>query len=430
MSTTISEPIHIGMGISTITPPLGVELAGYGYYLQRKCTGVHDNVYSRVLVIEGEDKTKIAVVSNDLSSLSWELVEKIKSVVSSKAGIDEDNILITCTHTHSGPAAAYARGVGEVDPRYAGELPSMVAQAATEACKNLKSARLGLGKGEVNIVSRNRCEENGPIDPSVGVMKINDLSEAPLALLFNFACHPTTIDRRTPAGTLVSRDWPGYAVDVIKSELSTNSMFLQGACGDIGPVVGWHNFQFEGASLTGYIVGSKVIEIVPKINTSNIKRISLKKKIVHLPLRILSEEEIDKTIAEKKQKDNWNKGNLSYFYKNWEKSMKEKLRKKSYLSTLPAEVALLTIETDEDRGALVFLPGEIFVRLGLEIKRKSPFNNVFIIEHYGNRAGYIPDEFDFKRGGYAATEVPRINGIFPYKQEVGEVLVNQTLKLF
>lgn len=415
--------------MSIITPPIGVELCGYGVYLRRNSTGIHDDIYSKALIIEGKDRNRIAIISNELVGLSEEVIEKSKDLISRKIDIDKKNILFTCTHTHSGPAITFMRGWGKMDAEYLKKLPDEISNSAIEACKNLKPARIGFGKGEVSIVSFNRVEKDGPTDSSVGVIKIDNLSGDPLVILFNFACHPVSIDYRTPAGTLISRDWPGYTIDMISSELRTNSIFLQGTTGDIDPVVAWHNFQFKGAALTGHIIGSKVIEIIKEIKTSKIERISLKKKDIELPLRFLTEEEIDSITRNEKQKNKQDK-NWGRFYDDWNRSMKEKLRAKPCSNMLKSEIALLKIYGEGGEGAIIFLPGEVFVRLGLSIKENSPFNNTFVAGYYGRYIGYIPDKFDFERGGYATTLVPRIADFFPYEKNVGETLVQEVKNLW
>jgi hypothetical protein len=427
-TSVISGPISIGTGMSVITPPIGVELCGYGVYLRRNSTGIHDDLCSKALIIEGKDRNRIAIISNELVGLSEEVIERSKDLISTKIDIDKNNILVTCTHTHSGPATTFMRGWGKMDAEYLKKLPDEISNSAVKACENLKPAQIGFGKGKVSVVSFNRVEKDGPTDSSVGVIKIDNPSGDPLAILFNFACHPVSIDNRTPAGTLISRDWPGHAIDMISSELRTNSIFLQGTTGDIDPVVAWHNFQFEGAALTGHIIGSKTIEIIKEIKTSKIKQVSLKKKDIELPLRFLTEEEVDSITQNEKQKNKQDK-NWVWFYDDWNRSMKEKLRAKPCSNMLKSEIALLKIEVEGGEGAIIFLPGEVFVRLGLSIKKNSPFGNTFIAGYYGRYIGYIPDKFNFEREGYAATLVPRIVDFFPYEKNVGETLVQEVKNL-
>jgi Neutral/alkaline non-lysosomal ceramidase, N-terminal len=87
-----------------ITPPLGVELAGYGVYLERRATEVHDDLFARGLVLEDDAGERVLLLSLDLVGLSWELSEAIAAQAADAAGLDVERVLVSSTHTHSGPA--------------------------------------------------------------------------------------------------------------------------------------------------------------------------------------------------------------------------------------------------------------------------------------------------------------------------------------
>ena len=72
-----------------------------------------------------------------------------------------------------------------------------------------------------------------PVDPIVGVIRIEDLSGRPRSLAVQYACHPVTL----MGVGIVSRDFPGAMVDHIEAELGADcmAMFLQGASGDLDP---------------------------------------------------------------------------------------------------------------------------------------------------------------------------------------------------
>ncbi len=431
MLTVVSGPIKVGVGVSTITPSVGVELAGYGPYLGRGSKGIHDNLFSKGLVMEGRNHQRIAIITNDLVGLSRALLEETKSLVRKRAGIEEDNILITCSHTHSGPATAFMRGWGEQNQEYLEELPGKICKSVEEACRKSESAQAGFGRGELALVSRNRADENGPIDPVVGVLKIDGTRELPLAVLFNFACHPVTIDYRSPLGNLISRDWPGYSNDIIQSELAGESLYLQGAIGDVNPELAWYSphdwkpcHHFQGALLTGHIVGSKVIEIAKEIDTTSIEEISLRKRLIELPVKVPSEEEVE-FIAETEKERHKTDPRWTAFYDDWEKSTKEKLRRNPS-SKVQSEIALLNIKTKNQEGLLIFVAGEVFVKLGLAIRKDSSFENTFLVGFYDKYIGYIPDDSHFQKRGYASTLVPRISNSFPYEKRVGKVLLKET----
>jgi hypothetical protein len=420
---TLIPPISCGIGISIITPPIGVELCGYGVYLNRVSVGIHDELYTKSIVIQGKDGDKIVLISNDLVGLPKEIIDKAKELINSKTGISKDNILFTCTHTHSGPATFFFRGWGEVFPEYLELLPEKICEAVVNARNNLSPCAIGCGKGYTDIVSYNRVERGGPIDPEIGVIKVESKGE-PLVTLFNFACHGVTIDVTTPAGKWISRDWPGYSEDLISSELGGKSVFLQGTTGDIDPVVAWRKFEFEGLQLTGHIVGTEVIKVAKGVKVSEIEEISLRRKEIELPLKLLSLEEINDTYEEVRQRYK-NDEKWLIFYQDWYKSMTGKIQDGFNKNTVEVDIALLEIKTAENSCAILFLPGEVFVRLGLEVKKFSPFKNTLIVGYYNEYIGYIPDEYDFERKGYASTVVPQILDTFPYEKDVGKVLLKE-----
>lgn len=95
-------------------------------------------------------------------------------------------------------------------------------------------------------------------------------------------------------------------------------------------------------------------------------------------------------------------------------------------ASLPIEVQLATLG---DELALVAIPAEVFAEFGLRIKAKSPFDRTFILGYSNGFVGYIPNEAEYQRKGYAADMVPKITDLFPFQPDVGEVLTDAILAL-
>ena len=108
--------MRAGFGRAEITPPLGVELAGFGYYLGRKCESVRDPLYARAVLIE-DGKEKMLLVSCDVLGLSRRIADRILEEAG-ELGISRDHVLIVSVHTHTGPAVIYHLGCGETDEDY------------------------------------------------------------------------------------------------------------------------------------------------------------------------------------------------------------------------------------------------------------------------------------------------------------------------
>ena len=137
------DDMRAGAGMVAITPPAGVPLAGY--YHKRGASGVHDELYSRAIVIE-KNGIQAAIVSLDLISTRRGFVEKARELINERTGIPSENVMISATHAHTGPVLADDRlfeSQGASDPAAAAfmkELPGKIAQSVGAAYKRLVEA--------------------------------------------------------------------------------------------------------------------------------------------------------------------------------------------------------------------------------------------------------------------------------------------------
>ncbi|MEM2587981.1 MAG: neutral/alkaline non-lysosomal ceramidase N-terminal domain-containing protein, partial [Candidatus Bathyarchaeia archaeon] len=230
--------LRMGLSKVTITPPIGVRLSGYADRIQPSI-GILDDLYARALVIDdGEERA--AIVICDLLGLTNSLVKDIRSRVRELTGIEDENIMVTATHTHCGPDLRFA---GEA---YIESLKSQVAGAVYAACNNMREVRIGVGRGECFVGCNRRNPKSpygpyylyswpeGPMDPTVLVLRIEDLSGRILGILINYSCHPVTLG---PRELRISRDYPGYALEVLEKIFGRDivAIFMNGFCGNINP---------------------------------------------------------------------------------------------------------------------------------------------------------------------------------------------------
>ena len=128
-----------------------------------------------------------------------------------------------------------------------------------EAMAALHPVRIGTAQSTVRALGFNRVRADGPIDRSLHVLRIDSLAGTPEVVLFSHGCHPVTIDRRTDAGTAISADWPGQVARRLHEEGYGEAIFRLGVCGDIDPVVAWHQFAFEGMELSAELVTQSLL---------------------------------------------------------------------------------------------------------------------------------------------------------------------------
>lgn len=419
-----------GFAKTAITPPLGVELCGYGMYLERRATEVHDDLFVRALLLEGDDGEQVLLLTLDLIGLSQETSEAIAILAGEAVGLEPERVLVSSTHTHSGPSTGPINGMGVMDPAYVAALPGRCIEAAI-AASDLREARFGSAHGLVHALGYNRVRADGPFDPGLHLFRIDTAEGTPWVVLFTHGCHPVTIDRRTPAGTAVSADWPGQVIRRLAEEGYGEAIFRLGPCGDIDPVVAWHDFAFQGMNLSAEVVTLALLDLLRSTATTPRLHLRVRQRNVALPLQPLTAEAIEATVEERRTRfgsvhvtdEGVEDRAWARFDAFWAETMS------AGLATQPTEVIAPLAALLLNEEAWLQLPSEIFTGLSDRIREHSPFPITVVSTLAGHFIGYIPDREDFATGGYASTLVPRALLLPPYTPVVGDVLVDGALQL-
>ena len=167
----------------------------------------------------------------------------------------------------------------------------------------------------------------------------------------------------------------------------------------------------------GEQLAEEALRIYGKIKPAQNLGVSMRSKLVNLPLRVPDEEFVEGIMsryAEQRKQPDWER-----FYREWKEDTLREISR-NVRDTLPVEIQVLMLGKDI---LFAMLPGEVFTKWGLKIKKCSPAKNTFVIGIANDEVGYIPDEDDFARNGYAADMVPVICGFFHFAPNVGETLV-------
>jgi hypothetical protein len=382
-------------------------------------------------MLEDDAGERVLLLTLDLAALSQEVSEAITHKAAEAVGLADEHVLVSCTHTHSGPAVVRLEGWGAMEPSYVGTIPGRCVQAALAAAEALRPVRVGSAHGTVRAVGLNRVRDDGPVDPGLHVLRLDNMEGEPQVVLFSHGCHPVTIDRQTAAGTAISADWPGQVARRLGEEGFGEAIFRLGACGDINPVVALHEFCFEGMELTAEAVTQALLVLLGSIETSPRLRLRIARRMISLPLQPLTEQVIAATLDEVRPRRDappvtevgsedaaWKR-----FYTAWAHRMRVGLAAQPDRVSVP--IAALLLNDD----AWLHLPGEIFTELSTRILAESPFPATVVTTLAYHFIGYIPDHADFASGGYAATLVPHIVGMPPYSPGVGAVLVDEAIEL-
>ena len=445
--------LKVGVGRATITPPLGVGLAGYGIYLRRKAEWVHDDLTARVLVLDDGLK-RAALVACDLVGLDGWLSDSIMEEV--RRATKAKEVLLSCIHTHTGPATTFLRGCGQADEDYLKELPRLVGSAARAAVESSTEVEVGAASGEHPHLAWNRTRtEGGHTDPEVPVWAFRAKDGSMVAVVLSYACHPVMLGPKP----VISADYVWAARLQVEEELGGTCLFFTGACGDIDPVSNsevWGRADFGRVEGDGRALGKVAADVVRRMKFGDVG-IKFGSRRVLLPLRVPEPGEEEKFFREMKELAlPKSEGGDGTSRRGWlaRMAMFREWESKRWLELMEARFPGGIIWTDEgwlpswrEEGrhpgalevtfralilgdsALIAVPGEVFSRIGRAVKEGSPFRPTHFVGYAERYVGYIPTREDFEAKSYASSFVPFLSDLFPYREDVGEVVVREATEL-
>ena len=418
-----AEPLTAGVAVVDVTPPLGYRMSGY--FSERLSTGVHDPLLAKALVLE-QGKTQAALVFCDIIGISLDVSAKASQRASRKTGIPATNILIAATHSHTGPLyfGALRNHFHDLtlqkhgsDPLekvdYPAQLTAGIVEAIAKAQAAARPVRIETGVARQSGLSFNRrfhmkngtvrfnpgklnpniVRVAGPIDPDVGILLLRDPAKNnPRALLTVFALHLDTV-----GGTECAADYPYYLERSLRAKLGPEltSMFGNGTCGDINHVdVASRGAQkgFGEAERIGTTLAGTVLAQVPKLAPLRQPSLAVRSATVDAPLQQFTPEQIAQA-----KRDMVKIGTREMSFLDQVRTYKITATDQREGKTIPLQTQVFRISRDV---AIVGLPGEVFVDLGLAIKRASPFRTTLVVELCNDTPGYIPTRKAFAEGSY------------------------------
>ncbi|EDM80477.1 hypothetical protein PPSIR1_41739 [Plesiocystis pacifica SIR-1] len=360
------EDFEVGFDVRDLSPTeaeLAEEfyLGGYGFYTERgPCEGVHDPVFVRTMAIAaGEDAMILAIVDSVGMGNQW--TRAMRGEIQEATGLSPEQIVIATTHTHSGPD--FMGLWGSVPEAYRERVITAVVESAETAYTSRVPATLEVSSTITD--NRNRRGWEFTDDSLVAVRASDPEDGSLLGVMFAFAAHPVVLGSDNK---LVSRDYPGYAVDALEAELDVPVLLFNGILGDVSPKVpeGDYADDFERALAYGDLIAQAGLSLV----------------------------EGGEVVSPELYRD----------YTEWDLVVENELLKQAALGGLldmdydyDGETASITTQSNYlrlgDSLQLVAFPGETLTRNGLAIKEFMTTPYTIVIGNAGEALGYfIPSD--------------------------------------
>ena len=411
--------LQAGVAVTDITPPLGYRMSGY--FRERLNEGVLNPLHAKALVMR-QGQTRAAMVFCDIIGLFLEVSQAARRRAEAEIGIPAANILLAATHSHTGPLYAGALrdhfheqalaktgrdACEKVD--YSALLIDRIVDAIREADAAVRPMRLEAGVAQQEGLSFNRrfhmkngtvrfnpgvsnpdiVKVAGPVDPDVGIVMLRTAAEGQaVAGLVNFALHLDTV-----GGTRYAADYPYYVEQTLRETLGEDFtlLFGTGTCGDINHIDVTRKERLKTDQI-GRTLGRTVAASLTELKTVATPTLAVKRMIVDAPLQRFTAGEIEQA-----KKDIHKVGTRELSFLDQVKAYKTLAVQSRGSDAIGLEVQVFRLS---DEVAVVGLPGEVFVDLGLAIKEASPFPVTLIVELCQDAPGYIPTKKAFAEGSY------------------------------
>ena len=459
--------LSAGVARIDITPPPGIAHAGWGAQTHQRAAGADLPLWATALALSDGEET-VVIIDIDLIYLWEPEASKVQQAVVELTGLPRSHIRLSYTHTHSGPVTGsfwtswFTEGV-EVVEAYDRSLLHRIAGVGWEAMRNLAPARIGTGSGSCHISVNRRLQRpedgavvvgrnwDGPIDPEVQLVRIDDLSGQPLAAIVNYACHPITVG---PDCDLVTPDYPGVVKRVVEEATGATCLFLQGAAGDVGPIRGVARHGLEEYERLGAILGHEAsriwweLEVPPrKERYSNTlesgaplavyeeepieeddQGIRVATRRMQLPIKELPATELleAELAAHVKRLDELRKTEAGEEAVIQETMQAKRVKMRADMARELEGQTHRTFEAQVfaigDKIALVAIPGEPFVEIGLQIKEQSPIEHTLFSGYSNVGWAYIPVADAYPVGGYEVE-------VTPFSPDAAGIVITETLSL-
>lgn len=385
--------MFVGTAQVDITPAPGIELSGFVARVQPSL-GVHDPLHARALYVS-DGTHRLLWLHCDLVGLTRELVGAVKAQLRAGHGLEPHQVVLSATHTHSGPATVHLLNCGACDPVYVRWLETRLLDAAAVALGETTPADLCVAEGRCTLGCDRRGKSRQHTDSRVGVVGWRRADGMFAAVLANYAMHNVALGHEN---RLISADIAGAAAHRTAHLLPGRPVVLltNGGAGNINPpAVANDVLQMErwGGDLGDALVAAATeARPVPDAVVASAAR------SVDLPLRRLTEEQIAE-IADRHR--GYTRGQTDYaarrcreVFDYWQRHMG------IVVHDLPSPVAPLAVQVVAlGPVVLACFSAEMFSVTADDLRADTQ-RAVYAVSYANGVLGYLPPEYAVDEGGY------------------------------
>jgi hypothetical protein len=439
------EPLRVGFATADITPPVGYRKGGG--YSEVISTGVADPLQAKAMALE-QGGVGFAIVVCDLLSVPEPLSRPMREETAKRIGIPAANIVIAATHNHGSPEywgplrdIFHERDVRERggDARESMDYPKLLTRRCVEvlvaAWSNRAPATMELVTAQQTGLAFNRryhlrdgsvrfnpgklnpdiVRPAGPVDTDLPWLLVRRAEDRQaIGSLAVFAMHVAVF-----GGTQFGADFPGYLQRELRRDFGGKfvSIFGEGTAGDVNHVNTATRDPDPSPEQIGARLAATLRASTPLLRPVQDPSLAVRSQVARASFQKVNHATVErgrKLIEEQKT----NRAEFLQLVAAWRDWHRWDIEKR-HGDTKPLEVQAVRLNRDT---ALVLLPHEVFVEIGMTIKSASPFRHTLVLSLANDVDYYVPTRRAFEEGSYEVTTCPLNPGC-------GELLAQTAVRL-
>lgn len=419
--------MRTGLARKDITPEIGIDMSGYLARVQPS-TGIHDKLYTNVLFMES-GKARFLWIHCDLIGFSNSLASDLREKISGRTGISLENIMLSATHTHSGPATFFLRNCGKADDNYLKNLEENILAAVEAASSSLEDVSLHFTETEINnvCIDRTKSKNNSHVDKRLPLLAFKRSDGSFAAIVTNLAMHNVAL---TGDNRCISGDIAGFVAENLSGALPGRPVifFTAGGAGNINPSC--QAADFSAVEKQGTEITEAILRSIPMLERCKNEELNSSASKIKLSLEIPSKEEVENILQKHLDghaalPENYVNKRLVATYLEWGKHTLKMIEGKNpaFMET-EAHLHLLKIGPCKFAG----INAEVFSHMADNIRAATKNKNLYVIGYTDGCIGYMAPGKIYAEGGYAISEAYKFYGNFRLKAGAFEEVEDRLLK--
>ncbi len=409
--------MNLGTSQVDITPKPGGELSGFAARIQPS-VGVLDPLFAKALFLTDRDE-KLLWVHCDLVGFDRTIVQQFRRWARERLGLSERQVMLSATHTHSGPCTIHLQEAGDYDEAYVELLQARLRAAAEVAVAATEPVECVTVEGHLALALDRRNTASAHTDPRVAAVGFRRADGTFAAALVNYAMHAVALGS---TNRCISADVPGQVALSLSSQLPGHPVVLMtnGACANLNPPA--EDVPFGQVKAWGEQVADTVAPLLIRATTSP-ARLDLMSRVVPLPLDTLDVAGVNqfaaRALQDVKSLAEWG-DKYRRVVEHWRTSVLADFETGHSNGHRDAELFAISL------GDVVFLGAnaEVFSEFTDWLRGRSA-RRLYLVGYANGDIGYLPTRAAYAEGGYEVEVAHMFYGGFRPKPGGLELLARE-----